>query len=724
MSTKHIEMSPSYDVFLCHRGPDTKRNLVSVLSGMLSCKGITSFVDYEIPAGSVVNPAIKEAIKRSSAHIVIFSSMFEESSWCLNEVDQIMNIQSSPGTSNKPRKVIPIFCDVQRSEVRQRAVDSKYHVNHSTIEDIKRWAKAVQGLCQFAPFEYNSQTMCQWEKLQEGVVEVEAFIKKEARACSSLSNQDRSHQRRNPAQGYNVFICYVGQDTKRNMVSVLRGRLHFMGITCFDNYEMNHEPEINPHIEEAITKSKVYVISFTKNFASSKRCLEEARLIMNMQRSSSTSSTTRTVIPIFYDVQPCEVRHQPENSEYHKCRETGSTVQEGESWSESLCELSKIKGCEFRSENMFQWEELEKILKEVKLSLKEQTHGSFYAKKIDEVQMFVESKKKCEDVSLVGVYGPNKSQFVELLVQKIFHEFDAVCRLSNLMEEASKEDWLLHVMGKVYSDLTRLDSHERLLVYGSHYEQILQRKRCLVVIDVVGNDLYQARELLERLKSKLMNGSVVVLTSEFKHMLKKVVNVDELIELQESKGTLMICYHKGVDVHEAFLDHVQETFCMYGLEVRLLSKDELFSHSESTRNAKVILCIISKGFSIAESKTMLSDVGCSKILYILYGRDVMNESPPEPNCLRINFEESEFKRMEFKTMVNEAVGMFRRGNENTSKLVIDFPIGLEERVDEISAHMGGAVVRCSVLDWVLAKQPLLNQFIIDYMWNLRKHVSV
>ncbi|KAH6555646.1 hypothetical protein KP509_1Z238100 [Ceratopteris richardii] len=348
-----------------------------------------------------------------------------------------------------------------------------------------------------------------------------------------------------------------------------------------------------------------------------------------------------------------------------------------------------------RSATWFQWEELEKIVKEVKLSLKEQTHGSFYSKQIDEVQMFVESKKKSEDVSLVGVYGPNKSQFVELLIQKLLDEFDRVCSLSNLMEEASKENWLLHVLGKVYSDPTRLDSHERLLVHGSHYEQILQRKRCLVVIDVVGNDLYQTRELLERLKSKLMNGSVVVLTSEFKHMLKEVMNVDELIELQESKGTLIICYRKGVDVHEAFLDHVQETFCMYGLEVRLLSKDELLSHSESTRNAKAIVCIISKGFSIAESETMLSDLGCSKILYILYGRDVMNESPSNSNCLRINFEESELNKMEFKTMVNEAVGIFRRGNEKTSE-VIDFPIGLEERVHEISTHMGrsGSSVQC------------------------------
>ncbi|KAH7428310.1 hypothetical protein KP509_10G086200 [Ceratopteris richardii] len=645
---------------------------------MLCSKGITCFVDYEMRAGSPVGSAIEEAIKSSTVHIVILSPNFEKSTWCLNEVEQIMNTQSFPGTSDRPRKVIPIFCDVRCSEVRERAVKTAYNLKHSTAEGIKLRAKAVEELCDFKGFEYSTYTTRQWEKLEEVVVEVESFIKG-VKACSILPDHDGARQRRIPTHGYDVFICYMGEDTKRNMVSVLRGMLHSKGITCFDNYETDDETEIKPHIEDAIEKSKVYVIFLSKKFASSKRCLEEVRQIMDVQRSSSTSSTTRTVIPIFYDVKPSEVRHQPEGSEYYICRRTGTTGQEENSWSESLHRLSLIRGFEFKSEDMFQWQELEKVVKEVKLSLTEQTQGNLYSIEMDEVQMFVESKKS-EDVSLAGIYGPNKSQFVELLLEKISDKFDASCRLSNVMEKASEEDGLLDVIRKVYTDLTRLKSDDKL-VHESHYEQLLQRKRCLVVLDVVGNDIYQTRELLEWLKKKLRNGSIVVLTSEFKHILKEVVNVDKLIELHDITGTLIICYCKGVDVHEAFLDHLQETFCMYGLGVRLLSKEEVLS--ETIRNEKIIICIISKGFSIGESEAMLSGVACPKVLYILYGPHVMNESTSKP-CVKINFEEFEFNKMEFKAMVNEAVHIFRKGNEKTIQ-VIDFPVGLMERADEIKS---------------------------------------
>ncbi|KAH7404892.1 hypothetical protein KP509_15G048800 [Ceratopteris richardii] len=119
-------MAPHYDVFLCHHGPDTKRNLVSVLSGMLCSIGITCFVDHEIREGSEIVSGITDALESSSVHVVIFSPNFETSKRALDEVVQIINLQSSAGASLRPRKVIPLFCDVEPSEVRQRASAPEY----------------------------------------------------------------------------------------------------------------------------------------------------------------------------------------------------------------------------------------------------------------------------------------------------------------------------------------------------------------------------------------------------------------------------------------------------------------------------------------------------------------------------------------------------------------------------------------------------------------------
>ncbi|KAH7404733.1 hypothetical protein KP509_15G040300 [Ceratopteris richardii] len=299
----------------------------------------------------------------------------------------------------------------------------------------------------------------QWEKLSEIVVEVEDFLKGVDSRSSILPEQ--GHQGRNPAQDYEVFLCYIGSDTKHNMVSVLRGMLHWEGITCFNDYDINDEStEIKPHIEDAIQKSKVYVIFLSPKFASSKLCLEEVYQIMNTQNSPGTSNTVRSVIPVFYDVTPSDVRHKKssydlcrvsestvhdikrwskslsnlsllkgfefesktifydvtpsdvrhQKSSYDLCRVSESTVHDIKRWSKSLSNLSLLKGFEFESKTMFQWDWLEKIVKAVKTCLKEPISKNLYGRQLDEVQKVLESKIS-EDVSLIGIHGPNKSQF-------------------------------------------------------------------------------------------------------------------------------------------------------------------------------------------------------------------------------------------------------------------------------------------------------------------------
>ncbi|KAH6555505.1 hypothetical protein KP509_1Z248900, partial [Ceratopteris richardii] len=88
-------MSTNYNVFICHRGPDTKHNIVSVLEGMLRSNGITCFVDYRMDEGNDVNVSIRNAIDISLVHIVILSPTFNTSSWCLDEALRIIEIQKT-----------------------------------------------------------------------------------------------------------------------------------------------------------------------------------------------------------------------------------------------------------------------------------------------------------------------------------------------------------------------------------------------------------------------------------------------------------------------------------------------------------------------------------------------------------------------------------------------------------------------------------------------------
>ncbi|KAH7430272.1 hypothetical protein KP509_09G091400 [Ceratopteris richardii] len=249
-------------------------------------------------------------------------------------------------------------------------------------------------------------------------------------------------------------------------------------------------------------------------------------------------------------------------------------------------------------------------------------------------------------------------------------------------------------MGELFSDLIRISDEEPLknheLIYGSRYRQILRAKKCLVVLPDVENEIHQMRQLVERFKDILNNGSLVVVSSDFKHMLMEVDKLIELSPLQDSKGTLIICHSSRFHVHEAYVDHLHETFSFYGLDVHLLSVEKVLSDSDGVRNAKVILCISSNTSSIEDFEKMLSDpvFHSTEIIYILYGPQGMSKSTSK-SCFKIevNSENSEFNKTEFKTMVNKVVETFSKGDEKTNQEVIEFPVGLEQRVDVIKSRI-------------------------------------
>ncbi|KAH6557445.1 hypothetical protein KP509_1Z114600 [Ceratopteris richardii] len=201
-------MTQEYDVFICHRG-ETKRNFVSVLDGMLRSKGITCFVDYrmatgkkrnivsvlrgmllwksitpfavgygKVDAGSALNSDIVQAIENSRVHVILLSPNFACSRRCLEEVVNIMKIQGSPGTSDAPRKptVLPIFYDTEPSTVRHQKTDTAYDLNQvqgsSTVEERKRWGRALHDLSLLHGREYKPGSMFNKNQFKSIVNEV------------------------------------------------------------------------------------------------------------------------------------------------------------------------------------------------------------------------------------------------------------------------------------------------------------------------------------------------------------------------------------------------------------------------------------------------------------------------------------------------------------------------------------------------------------------------
>lgn len=132
-----------YQVFLSFRGPDVRHHFVDILYNDLLESGFKVFKDNVLEPGKDIRSNLYEAIEQSQVCIVILSSTYEESSWCLDELVKILECMDQPG-----RTVLPVFYHVEPTNVR--------HPNEHTLEKlgkkvgqesrVKIWKEALETI--------------------------------------------------------------------------------------------------------------------------------------------------------------------------------------------------------------------------------------------------------------------------------------------------------------------------------------------------------------------------------------------------------------------------------------------------------------------------------------------------------------------------------------------------------------------------------------------------
>ena len=122
----------------------------------------------------------------------------------------------------------------------------------------------------------------------------------------SSSNSSTSTSSIQTSFKYDVFLSFRGEDTRKNFVGHLYEALNAKGIYTYkDDVRIHKGKTISDELIKAIEDSKFYIIVFSKNYASSSWCLEELVKIMECRKM-----TGHTAYPVFYDVEPTQVRKQ------------------------------------------------------------------------------------------------------------------------------------------------------------------------------------------------------------------------------------------------------------------------------------------------------------------------------------------------------------------------------------------------------------------------------
>ncbi|KAI3724250.1 hypothetical protein L2E82_36021 [Cichorium intybus] len=161
------------------------------------------------------------------------------------------------------------------------------------------------------------------------------FMKHFSMASSSTASTLKSYV-------YDVFLSFRGEDTRKNFVDHLYVALEQQGIHTFkDDEKLTKGNRINDELLKSIEESKFYIVVFSKNYASSSWCLDELVKIMECQKA-----TEHIAYPVFYDVDPCEVRKQlgPVGEAFarHDNGEVGK-------WKEALKEAANLAGWDLRN---------------------------------------------------------------------------------------------------------------------------------------------------------------------------------------------------------------------------------------------------------------------------------------------------------------------------------------------------------------------------------------
>ena len=105
---------------------------------------------------------------------------------------------------------------------------------------------------------------------------------------------------------YDVFLSFRGEDTRNNFTAHLYHALCQKGINTFiDDDKLERGQVISPALVAAIENMEFSIIIFSKNYASSRWCLKELVKIVECMKSRR-----QRVLPIFYNVDPSDVRRQ------------------------------------------------------------------------------------------------------------------------------------------------------------------------------------------------------------------------------------------------------------------------------------------------------------------------------------------------------------------------------------------------------------------------------
>ncbi|XP_061355906.1 disease resistance protein RLM3-like [Gastrolobium bilobum] len=172
--------------------------------------------------------------------------------------------------------------------------------------------------------------------------QIYSFIFNKFKGVAAKLTSDNAAQ-----QKYDVFVSFRGKDIRHGFLSHLIEAFQRKQIYAFVDDKLERGDEISSSLLRAIEGSFISLVIFSKDYAASHWCLEELVKIVECREKYG-----QIVVPVFYNVEPTDVRHQKGSYEnalaQHEKKYNSTRVQ---IWTHALnksANLSGIKSSHFR----------------------------------------------------------------------------------------------------------------------------------------------------------------------------------------------------------------------------------------------------------------------------------------------------------------------------------------------------------------------------------------
>ncbi|XP_050376195.1 TMV resistance protein N-like isoform X2 [Argentina anserina] len=305
----------------------------------------------------------------------------------------------------------------------------------------------------------------------------------------------------NRSSPYDVFLSFRGADTRNNFTGHLYTYLDQKGVKTFiDDEELRKGEEISSALLKAIEGSKISIVIFSENYASSSWCLDELVKIVECKQLKQ-----QLVWPVFYKVDPSVVRHQ--NGKYgealakHELR-FRDNMDKVKRWRTALRDVANLSGWTFLDGHEASF--TSSIAEEISAQVAKRSYFNV-AKYPVGIESRVQDVLKLldvggSDVRMVGIWGIGgigKTTVAKALFNTVRHKFEGWCFLANVRATSEPNQGLVQLQNYLLHEIFGGQKMEMITDADRGIQVIKERlsgKRVLLVLDDV-NELNQLEKL-------------------------------------------------------------------------------------------------------------------------------------------------------------------------------------------------------------------------------------